>query len=97
MHATELKRDNTTRYCLFAIDSEAYIDMLPTTAKVGTGELIWSTTCCAGSMARCLDGTMYMLSGEDVWTKYTGSGGGGGSGDDDAEPIPFDEIESLFG
>lgn len=100
MHATELTRNYTTRYCLFAIDSAEYLDMLPTTTEVGSGDLIDSTTCCAGSMARCVDGTRYTLTGDDEWVKYTGGGGGGGGGggdDEDAEPIPDSDIDSLFG
>lgn len=97
MHATELKRNYTTRYCMFAIDSEDYIDMLPTTTKVGSGELKMSTTCCAGSLARCLDGKMYTLNGDDEWVKYTSGSGGGGDEPEDVEPIPDSDIEALFG
>ena len=93
MHATELKRDYTTRYCLFAIDSAEYISMLPTTTKVGSGELIRSTTCCAGSRAISLDGPEYRLNGSDQWVVYKGGGGGGG---EDVEPIPDANIEQLF-
>ena len=97
MHATELMRNNTTRYCLFAVDSAEYLSMLPTTTKVGTDEMVKSTTCCAGSLARCLDGKLYTLNGNDQWVVYSGSHGGGGGSDEDAEPIPDADIESLFG
>ena len=72
MHATELKRNHTTRHCIYAIDDADYLEMLPTSQKPGSGELITSTTCCAGSMARCLDGTFYMLNGDDEWVEYSG-------------------------
>ena len=56
----------------YAIDDADYLEMLPTSQKPGSGELITSTTCCAGSMARCLDGTFYMLNGDDEWVEYSG-------------------------
>jgi len=71
MHASELKRNMTTRYCVFAIDDVSYLEMLPTTTRVGSGDLNRSAKCCSGSIARCLDGTTYMLSGSDQWVEYT--------------------------
>lgn len=98
MHATELSRNYTTRYCVFAVDGEEHLVMLPTSTKVGTDDMIMSTTCCAGSIARCQNGTTYVLNGSDEWVKYSGHSGGGGGGDDpeDAEPISDDDIEHLF-
>ena len=97
MHATELMRNHTTRYCVFAIDSDDYITMLPTTTRVGSGELNKSTTCCAGSIARSVDGKNYMLKGSDQWVEYSGPSGGSGGGSVDIEAITDGEIENLFG
>ena len=97
MAASELKRDYTTRYCIFAIDSEDDIPMLPTSTRVGSGDLIRSTTCCIGSIATASDGKRYRLNGDDTWKIYESSGGGGGGGgDDDIQPIDDADIEHLF-
>ena len=98
-HATEIKRNYITRHCVFAIDGEEYLDMLPTSTDVGSGDLIKSTTCCAGSRAISVDGKQFILNGEDKWVKYTGGSGGGGGGGDDpsgAEDITDEDIEHLF-
>ena len=96
MHATELMRNHATRYCVFAIDNATYLPMLPTTTKVGSGELKMSTTCCAGSIARSVDGRTYTLNGSDEWVEYGGQSGGTSS-DADIESITDGEIEGLFG
>lgn len=99
MAAWELKRDHATRYCLFGIDGAGDLDMLPTSARCGSEDLILSTTCAIGSMARASDGKSYILTGENKWIEYkrSGGGGGGGGGDDpDIEDITDDEIEDLF-
>lgn len=99
MSACELKRDYTTRYCLFSIDSKDDLWMLPTATKVGQGDLIRSTTCRMGSKAEVVDGTMYILNGKNEWVSYVNkSGGGGGGGSpEDYEYIDDSEIEDLFG
>lgn len=61
-----------------------------------------NTVCSYGSIAECLSGKTYRLSGEDEWVVYKGSssssGGNTPSGgeDDNIEPITDDEIDSLF-
>ena len=96
MSASELNRNYTTRFCTFAIDSAGDIDMLPTSVRTGSGDLIRSTTCCKGSVARAVDGKTYVLDGNDAWVEYKRSGGGGGGGGDDVEPIPDSQIDDLF-
>ena len=97
MAAWELQRDHITRYCLFGIDSAADIPMLPTSVKVGSGDLVKSTTCSFGSIARAFNGKDYILTGNNEWVEYKRSGGGGGGGDDeDIEDITDDEIHGLF-
>jgi len=102
MAACELQRNYTTRFCLFAIDSESDLDMLPTAERVGSGDLISSTYCCIGSRARGSDGTQYVLNGSNQWIVYNGGSGGGGGGDygpgpEDAEEITDADLEALFG
>ena len=65
MAAWELKRDYTTRYCLFGIDDKDDIDMLPTSVRYGSGDLIHSTTCSIHSKALAVDGKSYVLDGEN--------------------------------
>ena len=96
MAAWELKRDPATRYCLFGIDGAEDLDMLPTSVRCGRKDLILSTTCAIGSMARASDGKPYILTGENQWIEYKGSGGGGGGDDPDIEDITDEEIEDLF-
>ena len=99
MAACELMRNNTTRYCLFAIDSSSDLDMLPTSERVGSGDVIRSTTCCIGSRALAADGKTYVLNGSNQWIKYNGGGGSGGGGEvtpEDIEPISDADIERLF-
>jgi hypothetical protein len=76
MSAWELKRDHLTRYCLFGIDSSEDLAMLPTSVKVGSGDLIRSTTCAIGSIARASDGSQYILTGDNEWIGYDAGGGG---------------------
>lgn len=94
MAAWELKRDYATRYCLFGIDDDNDLDMLPTSIRCGSGDLILSTTCAVGSIARASDGKSYILTGENKWIEYKCSGGGGD--DPDIEDITDEEIEDLF-
>lgn len=97
MASCELMRNNTTRYCLFAVDSKSDLDMLPTSERVGSGDLIRSTTCCIGSRARGSDGTLYVLNGSNKWAVYSqSSGGGGGGGSTSIDDITDEEIEDLF-
>ena len=85
-----------TNYRLFAIDSADDLSSLPTSKITGKDALGNKLECCGqGSIARCIDGTTYMLSGEDVWTKYSG-GGGGGDTDFEVSAIGDEFIDSLF-
>ena len=105
MAAYELNRNYATRYCVFAIDSEDDLKVLPTSKKSGIESMSLSTPCRQGSIARATNGKCYILDGKDKWKySYTGSAGGGsgstgGDGDipmADVEPIPQLTIESLF-
>lgn len=93
-----LAKNHETGYCMYAIDSADEIDSLPTEKKTGTDGSGNKLECCGqGSVARCLDGTKYMLSGENVWTKYSDGGSGGGGGVNfDVQAIGDDFIDSLF-
>lgn len=95
MAAHELDRNNATRHCFFAIDSEDDLKFLPTSKSSGKGMLSTSSPCRQGSIARTTSGTRYVLSGDDKWT-YSSSGGGGGGGSEDIEPIATSTIEKLF-
>lgn len=103
MAAQEVSRNNSTRHCVFAIDSEDDLRILPTSKKSGIESLSLSTPCRQGSMARTTDGKYYTLDGNDQWNRTSGGGGstggtGGGSGEaEDVEPISSTTIESLFG
>ena len=68
MSAYELQRNHRSKHCVFSIDSKGDLDSLPTSRKNGSGSLITSGTCCQGSVARCTDGSSYVLNGEDKWT-----------------------------
>lgn len=98
MAAKELRRNHITRHCLFAIDDASDIDMLPTSVRNGSENLIQSATCCIGSKAVAVDGKTYMLNGSDEWVEYKRSGGsGGGSEPGEYDYITNDEIDNLFG
>lgn len=99
MAAKELRRDHITRHCLFAIDDADDIDMLPTSTRTGSGELIQSAVCCIGSRAIAVSGKTYMLSGDDKWVEYSGGGSGGGGGGEPGEYdyITDEDISDLFG
>lgn len=97
MAAKELRRDHITRHCLFAIDDADDIKMLPTSTRTGSEDLAQSAICCIGSRAVAVSGKTYMLSGNDEWVEYKGSGGSGG-GDEPGEYdyITDDDISNLF-
>lgn len=91
-----------THFCRFYIDNDSEIANLPTHSHGGRGNEYKNTCCQFGSIAECLSGKTYRLSGEDEWVVYKGSssssGGNTPSGgnDDNVEPISNDEIDSLF-
>lgn len=103
MAAHELSRNCATRHCVFAIDTENDLKILPTSKKSGKESVSLSTPCRQGSMARSVDGKCYILNGNDEWkysfigTSGSSSGGNGNTSIEDVEPIPSDTIESLFG
>lgn len=102
MAAYELSRNYATRHCIFAIDNEDDLKILPTSKKSGIKSISLSSPCRQGSIEKAINGKCYVLNGKDEWKySYTGSAGGesGGSGDvpvTDIEPIPQTIIESLF-
>lgn len=97
MAAKELRRDHISRYCLFAIDGADDIFMLPTSSKSGSEDLAQSAICCIGSKAMAVSGKTYMLSGDDRWVEYKGSGGSDGGGEPgEYDYITDDDISDLF-
>ena len=76
MAARELMRNGATRYCVFYIDTSADLALLPNSKEYGKGELILSSSCAIGSIARDMEGKHYTLNGEDKWTPYEISSGG---------------------
>lgn len=87
-----------THFCRFYADTEAELDLLPTHSHGGKGRLYSMTSCAFGSIAKCGNGKMYILSGDDTWTedKRNTSGGGTTIIEENIEPIPDELIESLF-
>lgn len=94
----ELSRNMATQYAYFYIDSADETANLPTMEKSGESGKTLFNTCVAGSMASCKDGTRYVLTGENTWEVFTGSGGGGSGGGDATihQAITDDEIAALF-
>jgi len=99
---TLLENNPQTGFCRFFIDKEADILELPTHLHGGINSYK-NAVCSYGSIAECLSGKTYRLSGEDEWVVYKGSSSSSGSvtppsGDceEDIEPITDDEINSLF-
>lgn len=97
-----LSCDYNTQFCRFFIDTEAELKDLPAHSHGGAIENT-HLYCAIGSIAECLNGKMYRLSGEDKWVevKNTSSGSSGGSntpssGEEDIEPISNEDIDSLF-
>lgn len=92
-----------THFCRFYIDKDSEVTNLPTHSHGGTGNEYRNTCCQFGSIAECLSGKTYRLSGEDKWVEVKGSSSSSsgtttpsGDADEDIEPIPDDEINSLF-
>lgn len=97
MAAYEINRNYATRVCVFVIDSDDDLAILPTSTQSGKESLSLSTPCRMGSMAKMTDGTKaYMLDGKDTWVRYTASTGGGIDPEEEIEPIDDSTIESLF-
>lgn len=85
-------RNSETNYSIFAIDSTSDLSSLPTTKSKGTSGL---STCSQGSIARCSDGTKYVLKGDDTWVAYEESSGSSG-GSSEVEAISDTFIDNLF-
>lgn len=83
-------RNSETNYCIFAIDSASDLSALPTTTNKGSDGL---NACSQGSIARCSDGTKYVLKGDDTWVSYAESSGGSSS---EVEAISNSFIDNLF-
>lgn len=98
MAACEISRNYITRVCLFVIDSEADLAVLPTTEERGKEDVSASAPCAMGSIAELVDGSKsYRLNGNDEWIEYVGSTSGGGTDpEEEIEPIDDSAIESLF-
>lgn len=103
MAANEISRNYTNRYCLFVIDDENDIELLPTSTSSGKLDLSMSTPCAMGSRANCIaNGNQYILNGANSWVIYNGfinSGSEGDSGtsqNEGIEPIDDNTIELLF-
>lgn len=95
MAAQEIKRDDETHFCVFAIESEKDLELLPTTKESGKSNLETSSPCAMGSVARTIDEKRYILKSDDKWI-YANSSSGGGEYED-VEPIDTSTIYSLFG
>lgn len=97
MAARELTRYADTRYCMFYIDNADDIVFLPTSKKSGNGELILSTPCSIGSVARDATGKKYTLDGNDEWILVSSSSSGNGSGDTpDLNIATDDEVDNML-
>ena len=67
--AAQTKRDYSTNYAEFSIDSSSELSLLPTTTAAGSGALAAVPACAPGSVAYTTDGNLsiYTLDGEDNW------------------------------
>lgn len=76
-----ISRDYNTRYSVFAVDTTAELDKLPTNSKKGKDDLS-TITCCIGSRAIVTETSeRYILNGnQNKWIKFTASSSGGGGG-----------------
>lgn len=86
-------KNSETNYCIFAIDSASDLSSLPTTKNKGSSGL---RTCSQGSIARCSDGTKYVLKGDDTWVSYAESSGSSTGGSSEVEAISNSFIDNLF-
>ena len=78
MAAQLLDLNYDTRFARFTIDSESDLNNLPKLDCSGTDSLKSVDGVSQGSMAYCIDGKDYILSGENEWIEYIVDGGGGG-------------------
>lgn len=75
MAAQLLDLNYDTRFARFAIDSESDLNSLPKINSSGTDSLKSVDGVSQGSMAYCVDGKDYILSGENEWIEYIVNGG----------------------
>lgn len=95
-----LNKKYTTNYCVFSYDNwSTDKDKLPNLDTAGKDALSIIKSCSQGSLAIGTDGINYILTGNNVWIKYSTSSSGGSSGGgvvEDIEQITTEEIQSLF-
>lgn len=77
-----ISRDYNTGYSVFAVDTVAELDKLPTTTTKGQDHLNTVPFCCTGSRAIVTETSeRYILNGnQNKWIKFTASSSGGGGG-----------------
>lgn len=92
---TLLENNPQTGFCRFFIDKETDISELPTHLHGGINSYK-NTVCSYGSIAECLSGETYRLSGEDKWVIYRRVGDTSSDDHNSIKPITNDEINSLF-
>lgn len=94
-----ISRDYNTGYSIFAVDTVAELDKLPTTSTKGKDELYTISNCCTGSRAVVTETSdRYILNGnQNKWLKVSkSSGGGGGDLPSDWEFVDTSDIDNLF-
>lgn len=91
-----ISRDYTTGYSVFAVDTVAELDKLPTITNKGRDSLHTVNSCCVGSRAIVTETSdTYILNGnQNKWIKMTLSSGDGGS--ENYSIATTEDIDSLF-
>ena len=102
-----LESEYTTHFYRFSIDSDSDLELLPKYGVRGKEILNTVSSCCPGSIARCTDGSVYVLNGDlNKWVKLSSNNGGntgGNSGDGDNDPFndhefaTKDDMDNIFG
>lgn len=87
-----------TRFANFFVSNSNELNKLPTYLKAGQDELSTIKSYAYGSLARCENGDIYILSGNNEWILYnvSSSGGGGGGASLNVGEIANADIMSLF-
>lgn len=91
-----ISRDYNTGYSVFAVDTEAELDKLPTTTDKGKDHLCTIPSCSVGSRVIVTETAgRYILNGEqNKWIKITSSSGGGGGGSESW--ATEEDIDKMF-
>lgn len=91
-----ISRDYTTGYSVFAVDTVAELDKLPTTTDKGKDHLHTIPSCSVGSRAIVTETSgRYILNGEqNKWIKITSSSGGSGGGSESW--ATEEDIDKMF-